>query len=330
MHFIWYISVMTAHKEASEITIAKRVIEAEVTGLQSIASIIDENFVDVIHSIADIKGRIIVTGIGKSGIIAKKFVATMASTGTPSFFIHPVEAIHGDLGMITEDDILILISNSGESPELAQVIEYCKRYGIHMVGICRNPNSSLVKACDKNIVLPNIAEASALPAPTTSTTMTLAICDAIAVVLSERKGFTHADFKVFHPGGSIGAQLQKAKDLMHKDDELPIVKSGVTVSEAILEITKKRFGCVAIIDSTGDMLGVLTDGDLRRHLDHDYRVTIVDDVMTKNPTSAKEEMYAAEILHMLEEKKITNCFVLNGKKPIGILHIHDLLKAKVV
>lgn len=315
--------------EKREIDIAKRVLSTEIEGLQSMLSIIDDNFVEVVHSISDIKGRVIVTGVGKSGIIAKKFVATLASTGTPAFFVHPVEAIHGDLGMITQDDVVVLISNSGESTELAQIIEYCKRYGLHTVGICRNPNSSLVKACEKNLVLPSIPEASALPAPTTSTTMTLAICDAISVVLSELKGFTHADFKIFHPGGSIGAQLQKIKDLMHTGEEMPIIKHGATVNEAIVEITKKRFGCVAVVDDSGEMMGMVTDGDLRRHLDSDFRTISVDHIMSKNPMSFAEDVYAAEVLHMLSINKRTNCFVIKDKKPVGIVHIHDLLAAKV-
>lgn len=315
--------------EFCELTLAIEVIDKEIEGLVAIKQVLGQNFLDVIASLLATRGRVIATGVGKSGLIAKKFVATLASTGTPSMFIHPVEAIHGDLGMITGSDTVIFLSNSGESPELTQVIEYCKRFNVHTVGLCRNENSSMVRDCDQSIVLPNTPEATKLPAPTTSTTMMLALCDAIAVVLAERNGFSHADFKAFHPGGSIGAQLTKLKDLMHVGDELPLIGLGATVSEAILEITKKRFGCVGVVDKAGKLVGLLTDGDLRRHIGLDYRITKVDDLITKNPTVASPDIYAAEMLYILNSKKITNCFAVENGKPVGIIHIHDLLRAKV-
>ncbi len=312
-----------------ELALAREVIDKEIEGLAAIKGSLGDDFLAVIDSLLKTKGRVIATGVGKSGLIAKKFVSTLASTGTPSMFIHPVEALHGDLGMITAADTMVFLSNSGESQELSQVIEYCKRFCIHTIGICRNANSSMVKTCDQNIVLPNIAEATKLPAPTTSTTMMLAMCDAIAVVLSERNGFSHSDFKVFHPGGSIGAQLTKLRELMHTGDDLPLIKLGTTVSEAILEITKKRFGCVGVVDESGNLVGLLTDGDLRRHIGLDYRITKVDELITKNPITVSPDLYAAEMLYILNSKKITNCFAVENGKPIGIIHIHDLLKAKV-
>ncbi len=315
--------------ELCELTLATEVIDKEIEGLIAIKQSLDQNFLNVINSLLSTKGRVIATGVGKSGLIAKKFVATLASTGTPSMFIHPVEALHGDLGMITQADTVIFLSNSGESPELSQVIEYCKRFQIHTIGLSRNKNSNMVRDCDQNIVMPNIPEATKLPAPTTSTTMMLALCDAIAVVLAERKGFTHADFKAFHPGGNIGAQLTKLRDLMHVGEELPLINKGATVSEAIIEITKKRCGCVGVVDKSGKLIGVLTDGDLRRHMDLDYRVTKVEEMSIKNPTIVSPDIYAAEMLYILNNKKITNCFIVEDGKPIGIIHIHDLLRAKV-
>ncbi|MDF3046904.1 MAG: D-arabinose 5-phosphate [Candidatus Midichloriaceae bacterium] len=315
--------------EFCELEIATKVIEQEIEGLIAVKQSLDANFAKVIELLLSAHGRVIATGVGKSGVIAKKFVATLASTGTPSMFIHPVEALHGDLGMITQDDILVLLSNSGESTELAQIIEYCKRFNIHSIGICRNQNSSMVKTCDKSIVLPNIAEASRLPAPTTSTTMMLALCDAIAIVLAERKGFSKADFGIFHPGGNIGAKLSKVRDFMHTGEEVPLINYNTTVNEAIGEITKKRFGCVGVLDNSGELIGVLTDGDLRRNIDKDYRVVKTHEIMTKNPILVSPELYAAEMLYILNDKKITNCFVVENNKPVGIIHIHDLLKAKV-
>jgi arabinose-5-phosphate isomerase len=320
---------LTSINQFCELTLAREVIDKEIEGLTAIKSSLGRDFIDVIESLLATKGRVIATGVGKSGLIAKKFVSTLASTGTPSMFIHPVEALHGDLGMITQADTIVFLSNSGESQELYQVIEYCKRFAIHTIGICRNANSSMVKTCDQSIVLPNIAEATKLPAPTTSTTMMLAMCDAIAVVLSERNGFSHSDFKVFHPGGSIGAQLTKLKELMHTGDDLPLIKLGTTVSEAILEISKKRLGCVGVVDDEGNLVGLLTDGDLRRNIGLDFRVTKVDNLITKNPVTVSPEIYAAEMLYILNSRKITNCFAVEDGKPVGIIHIHDLLKAKV-
>ncbi|MCE2991942.1 MAG: KpsF/GutQ family sugar-phosphate isomerase [Candidatus Jidaibacter sp.] len=315
--------------EFCELELANKVIDQEIKGLIAAKQSLDGNFRDVINLLLSARGRVIATGVGKSGVIAKKFVATLASTGTPSMFIHPVEALHGDLGMITPDDILILLSNSGESSELDQIIEYCKRFNIHSIGICRNQNSSMVRACSKSIVLPNIPEASRLPAPTTSTTMMLALCDAIAVVLAERKGFSKADFGVFHPGGNIGAKLSKLRDFMHAGEDMPLINHNATVNEAIGEITKKRFGCVGVLDEAGNLIGVLTDGDLRRNIDKDYRIVKVHEIMTQNPVLVSPEIYAAEMLYILNSKKITNCFAIEDNKPVGIIHIHDLLKAKV-
>lgn len=313
----------------SDLDIANTVLDLELQGLNSIRNILNSNFTDIINVLYSAKSRVVVSGIGKSGHIAKKFVATLASTGTPAMFLHPAEALHGDLGMVTQDDIMILLSNSGESTELNCVIEYCKRFAIPTIAICRNANSTLAKASDYQFVLANIDEASAVAAPTTSTLMMLSLCDIISVVLHERRGFTKSDFKLLHPGGKIGAQLLKASDLMHTGDKLPLVKTGSRFADAILEMTKKRLGCVAVEDNNGKFLGMLTDGDLRRHIGLDLSATIVDEIMTTQPISASSEMYAAELLHIMNEKKITNLFVIDERKVLGAIHLHDLLNARI-
>ena len=315
--------------QSSDLKTASRVISQEIEGLESIKTILNENFCQVIDILLQTKGRVIITGVGKSGLIAKKFAATLSSMGTPSMFIHPMEALHGDLGMITENDIVILFSNSGQSHELNQICQYCQRFNIHTIVISRNLESDLVRLSDFNIVMPNIAEATKLPAPTTSTTMMLAISDVIAVVLAERKGFTHSDFKVFHPGGSIGAQLIKISDLMHRGIDMPLVNDSATMIDVILEITKKRMGCAGVIDPRGNLIGLITDYDLRIHINNDYHTTLALKIMNKNPTTLGPDLFAAQVLYVMNSKKITNCFITEGNRPVGVIHVHDLLKAGV-
>jgi arabinose-5-phosphate isomerase len=306
-----------------------RVIESEIAGLQSIPRVLDVRFVQIIKVMSQIKGKMVTIGIGKSGIIARKFAATLASVGSPAIFLHPVEAVHGDLGVLSGEDIAFFLSNSGESAELSQVIQYCKRYGIITMGMSRNSESSMTKECDYSIVLPDIAEASQLPAPTTSTTMMIAACDAIAITLAEIKGFTSADFKTFHPGGNIGVRLTRVEEVMHVGQDMPLVKEDVAVSLAILEVASKRFGCVGVIGEDGKLVGMVTDGDLRKHSHMDYRYTVIKEIMTKNPLTFSAKILVAEALHSFNLKKITNSFVVDEEMhPIGIVHIHDLLKVR--
>ena len=276
-------------------------------------------------------GRIIFTGMGKSGIIAKKIVASLASTGSPSFFVHPAEASHGDLGMLSEDDIVIAISNSGESKELADILNYCKRFGISLIAITKNPDSTLGKLADVVLKLPNGEEASPLGlAPTSSTTATLVLGDILTVALMQRKQFTKMDFNQRHPGGKLGSVLLKVSDLMHEDDELPILPETVSIQEALIEITTKRLGCVGFVDENSNLVGILTDGDLRRILTANTLNKNVKSLMTKYPKTITQSALAAEAIKIMNEKKITNLFVVENEKPIGVIHIHDCLNNKVI
>ncbi|MDD7314090.1 MAG: KpsF/GutQ family sugar-phosphate isomerase, partial [bacterium] len=275
------------------------------------------------------KGRIIVTGMGKSGHIARKIAATLASTGTPSFFVHPAEASHGDLGMVTNDDKIIAISNGGESRELSDILLYAKRYGIPLIAITKNPESTLGKAGDIVLKLPDDGEACPLGlAPTSSTTATLVLGDVLAIALMERKGFTKTDYKQRHPGGKLGAILQKVSDLMHKGDDMPIVNEDTPMQEALLVMTSKMLGCVGIIDNSGKLVGIITDGDLRRWLTSDVLNKKVSEVMTKNPKVVSPDILAAEALNIMNNtgRGITQLFAVQDGKPVGIIHIHDCLR----
>lgn len=309
---------------------AKNVLDTEIEGLKAIENWLDDKFVDAVELLYNIKGRVILSGMGKSGHIAHKIAATLSSTGTPSFFVHPGEASHGDLGMITKEDAVILLSNSGETAELKDIINYCKRFAIPIIGMVRRETSVLVTASDIALILPNVPEACKVKAPTTSTTMMLALGDAIAVALMDKKGFNNEDFNIYHPGGKLGAAFIKVGDLMHTDEQVPLIKSGTAMSEALIEMTEKRFGCVGIVDNKGNLLGIITDGDLRRHMSSDLIKRKADDVMTKNPLTVSSENLATKALNIMEGKSITNLFVMDGKKPVGIIHIHDILRAGVV
>jgi len=312
------------------IAIARRVIEQEMQGLSTLSNRIDNQFNIAIDLIFSLSGRVMLCGIGKSGHIARKIAATLASTGTPAAFVHASEASHGDMGMITDKDVVLLLSNSGESGELNNIVEYCKRFAIPIIGITSNPNSTLAKASYVNLVLPKISEASDIDAPTTSTTMMLALGDAMAVVLHEGRGFTKADFKVFHPGGKLGAKLLRVADIMHVGEALPIVHEEVQMIDAVLEITKKRLGYVGIINTEFNLVGVFTDGDLRRHLSCDLKTTAISEVMTKSPLiTVNQNNLASEALGIMNRKAITALFVTEANKPIGIIHMHDILRARV-
>ena len=305
-------------------------IDTEIDALNELKTLLDDNLTKALNLIEQTKGRVIVTGMGKSGHIGKKIAASLASTGTPSFFMHPAEASHGDLGMVTNDDIIIAISNSGESRELIDILNYSKRFGIKLISITKNPNSSLGKAGDIVLRLPLSKEACPLGlAPTSSTTATLVLGDILTVAMIERKGFSKTQFNQRHPGGKLGSILQKVKDIMHTGDEMPILKTNATINEIILEMTSKRLGCVGFVDDNNNFCGMFTDGDLRRCINKDLKNAKAQDIMTKNPITVSKDLFASEAIKILNEKKITNLFVVEDNKAIGVIHIHDLLKSGV-
>ena len=315
-----------------DIACAKQTIDREVEALRTLENSLDNSLSAALDIMEQVKGRVIITGMGKSGHIGRKIAATLASTGTPSFFIHPAEASHGDLGMLTEDDVVLAISNGGESRELSDILVYCKRYGIPLIAMTKNPESTLGKAGDIILRLPDNGEACPLGlAPTSSTTATLVYGDILAIGLIERKGFTKTDYKRRHPGGKLGAILQKVSDLMHTGDEMPLVNEQTNMQEALLVMSSKMLGCVGIVNDKGELTGIITDGDLRRFLAPDILKNKVTTVMTRNPKTIEPDVLAAEALKTMNTtgRGITQLFVLQDKKPIGIIHIHDCLRAGV-
>ena len=268
--------------------------------------------------------------MGKSGHIGNKIAATFASTGTPAFFIHPGEASHGDLGMITQNDVVILLSNSGETKELKDIIYFCKRFEIPIIGFIRRADSELTKSSDVALVLPAIPEANNINAPTTSTTMMLALGDALAVSLIEARGFNSEKFGVFHPGGKLGSAFLRVKDLMRKGDQIPLINSSQKMPEILFEMTSKHLGCTGVSENK-KLLGIITDGDLRRHIDQNFLQQIAENVMTKNPITTNCDDLAVEAIALMNKKSITSLFVLDeGKNIAGILHLHDCLRSGVV
>ena len=305
---------------------AIQTINSEIDTIIKLRDSLGKSFTQALNAMQNAKGRIIITGMGKSGHIGKKIAASLASTGTPSFFVHPAEASHGDLGMITNDDVVIAISNSGESKELVDILNYCKRFGITLISITKNPDSSLGKAGDIILQLPNNGEACPLGlAPTSSTTATLVLGDILTAGLIQRRGFTKADFNDRHPGGKLGSILQKVSDLMHTDSAMPILDENADMQRVLLEITSKRLGCVGFINSLGELTGMLTDGDLRRCLSAQILEEKAINIMTKNPKTISKDLLASEAMKIMHEKKITNIFVVEENKPVGVIHIHDLL-----
>ena len=306
---------------------AIKTIESEIDTIRRLKdSVRAENLTKALDFMQNSKGRIIITGMGKSGHIGRKIAASLASTGTPSFFVHPAEASHGDLGMITEDDVVIAISNSGESRELIDILNYCKRFGIKLIAITKNSESSLGKAGDVVLELPNNGEACPLGlAPTSSTTATLVLGDILTVGMIERKGFSKEDFNDRHPGGKLGSILKRVSDLMHVGQEMPILDENANMQAVLLEMTSRRLGCVGFVNQAGDLTGILTDGDLRRCLSAKILEKKAVDLMTHNPKTISPNAMTAEALKIMHDKKITNLFVLENKKPVGVIHIHDLL-----
>ena len=317
-------------KEKDVISIAKQVINDEITGLQDLYDSINQEFEDVIQKIVKNKGRVIFSGMGKSGYVARKISATISSTGTPSFFIHPAEAGHGDLGMITKQDIVVLLSNSGDTLELNTIIEYCKRFNIFIIGITRKKNSVLSKISDLPVILPNSKEVSDIEIPSTSVIIMLAFWDAITVVLQRLRNFSKEDFKILHPGGKIGAKLLKISKLMHRNKFVPVVDKDSKGTDVILEMTKKGFGCAGVIDEDKKLVGIITDGDLRRHIDMDFKKVTAEQMMSSNPVTIGKDAFASQALYIMNSKNITQIFVVKDNKPIGIVHMHDLLRAGIV
>ena len=283
-----------------------------------------------IAQLAAAKGRVVVTGIGKSGLVGQKIAATLASTGTPAFFVHPTEASHGDLGMVTADDAIIALSWSGETVELANIITYSRRFRVLLIAITSNGQSALGTQADVALVLPKAKEACPHGlAPTTSTTLQLVLGDALAVALLEAKGFSAADFKVFHPGGKLGANLKFVTELMHSGEAMPIVGATMVMAEALLVMTQKTFGCVGVIDVTGQLIGMITDGDLRRHMSGGLLAMRADAIMTRKPDTLAPTTLASAALEHFNSRKRTQMFVVDGGRPVGVLHVHDLLRAGV-
>ncbi len=308
---------------------AKRVLETEADALSFLASNLPSDFETAIQLMLTLKGRVIVSGIGKSGHIGRKISATLASTGTPSYFVHCAEASHGDLGMITKDDICLLISNSGETAEMRDIVAHSRRFSIPMIAISSKPDSTLMNAADYKLALPKAKEACSIGmAPTTSTTLTLALGDALAVALMEKRSFMPEDFRVFHPGGKLGAQMASVGQLMHSGSDLPLVEHNTPMSETLLVMTAKGFGIAGVVQD-GQLIGAISDGDLRRNMEQLMGATAIE-VATPNPVTVTESELAAGALAIMQEKKISALLVANNKRePIGILHIHDLLRAGV-
>ena len=319
-----------AHVNA-DLACARRVLRLEAEGLEALARSLDEGFTEALDLLDGRTGRVVVTGIGKSGHVARKIAATLSSTGTPALFVHPAEASHGDLGMIEpEGDAVIALSNSGETAELADLVAYAKRFHIPLIAITGRADSALAQAADVALVLPASDEASPMGlAPTTSTTVMLALGDAIAVALLERKGFSPDRFHALHPGGRLGRMLLKVADLMHRGEEVPLVGGDTAMADALLVMTNKRFGCVAIVDGDGILQGVITDGDLRRHMSPGLLDLRAAEVMTRAPRTIGADALASEAVGLMNSNTITNLFVVEDGRPVGILHIHDCLRAGV-
>jgi arabinose-5-phosphate isomerase len=324
-----------AHKPDADqvIATAQRVLTQEAQALRVLADRLNGDFTRAVGLIFGLSGRLVVTGMGKSGHIARKIAATLSSTGTPALYVHPGEASHGDLGMITEKDAVLALSNSGEAAELDAILEYTRRFAIPLISMTGKNDSTLARAADITLILPPEPEACPMGlAPTTSTTMMLGLGDAIAVALMEMRGFGKDDFRVFHPGGKLGRVLLKVSGVMHGPERLPLVTEDMKMSAAILVMTESGFGCAGVIDGQGDLVGIVTDGDLRRHMGPDLMAAPVQAVMTPNPKTIGPDALAAEALGVmnLSARPFTALLVVENRKPIGIVSVHDLLRAGVM
>ena len=312
------------------VEVGRRVLAIEVEALRLLSEDLGEAFVQAVETLFACKGRIVLTGMGKSGHVARKITATLASTGTPAMFVHPAEASHGDLGMIGQDDVVLALSKSGDVRELADVIGYAHRFAIPLIAMTANAESQLGKAATLVLLLPDAPEATGeVSAPTTSTTLQIALGDALAVALLERRGFTARDFHVFHPGGKLGAMLRTVGDLMHRLEEAPLVAEATPMPDAIRVMTERKLGIVGVTAADGALIGVITDGDLRRNFEGLGDRT-VGEIMTRTPRSVTAETLAGDAARLMNDNRITVLFVVRDGKPVGVLHVHDVLSAGVV
>jgi arabinose-5-phosphate isomerase len=309
---------------------ARRVLDLEATALKALADRLDGRFRHALDILAGTGGRVIVSGMGKSGLVGRKIAATLASTGTPAQYVHPGEASHGDLGMITASDCVLALSNSGETPELADLLAHAKRFAIPLIAITARAGSTLAQTADVTLMLPDVAEACPMGlAPTSSTTMMMGLGDALAVALLERKGFTPDQFRVLHPGGKLGKQLLRVDALMHRGDEMPLIRLGASMREALIVMTAKSFGCAVVVDRDGLLAGMITDGDLRRHMSENLLGRQVEQVMNQAPKTIRPTALAAEALGVMNERRVTQLVVTESDRPIGIVRMHDILRAGV-
>jgi len=317
---------------SDDLQVARDVLNTEAAGLLSLAAALTNRFSQAVDRLVT-GGRVIVSGMGKSGHIGRKIAATLASTGTPAMFVHPAEASHGDLGMIVAGDAVLALSNSGETAELADLVAHARRFALPLVAVTARPESTLARAADVALILPRAPEACPMGlAPTTSTTMQLALGDAIAVALLTRRGFTQADFQTIHPGGRLGVRLRRVRDLMHANDAMPVAPPDMPMDAALVRMTEKRFGCLGITDPNGRLCGIITDGDLRRAMGPGLLARLTGEVMTPDPRTIGPDALAVEALHMMNahERPVTTLFVVDAAaRPIGILHVHDLLRAGI-
>ena len=321
-----------AQDQQRDLNAATRVLSYAADALGALATALDGEFVRAIDVLMAAKGRIIVSGMGKSGHIARKVAATLSSTGTPAYFVHPAEASHGDLGVIGRQDVLLMLSWGGETAELGNLISYAKRFRLPLIGIASNPDSTLMQAADVKLLLPRAPEACPNGlAPTTSTTMMLALGDALAVALMERKGFSPDQYRDIHPGGSLGRALIRVADLMHRGDEIPLAREDANMRDVLLTMASGRLGCVGLVDGAGALVGIVTDGDVRRHAAENLENRSAAEIMTRKPKLAHPGQLAVEALADMTENKITQLFVLEAsdkaRRPVGVLHIHDCLRA---
>ncbi len=315
----------------TELEVARSVLATEAAGLRALSAALDERFARAVALLAEAAGRVVVSGMGKSGHVGRKIAATLASTGTPALFVHPAEASHGDLGMIVAGDAVLALSNSGETPELADLVAHTRRFGLPLVAVTAGAGSALAQAADVVLLLPPAAEACPMGlAPTTSTLMQMALGDALAVALLTRRGFTATEFRRFHPGGRLGARLRRVRELMHSGDAVPLASPETRMDRALLLMTEKRFGCLGVVGADGLLAGVVTDGDLRRHMGPELLTRRVAEVMTEQPRVIGAEAMAVEALATMNAsaRPVTSLFVVDpAGRPVGILHIHDLLRA---
>ena len=325
---------LVSGRSSGPLASARRTVITEQAGLAALAAALEnglaEPFARAVEMMRTAVGRVIVSGVGKSGHIGRKIAATFASTGTPAFFVHATEASHGDLGMITAGDVVVVLSWSGETPELRSMVEYAGRFRIPLIAITATAESSLARQADVVLLLPQTAEACPHGlAPTTSTLLQLVLGDALAIALLESRGFTAEEFRVFHPGGKLGASLHFVRDIMHRAPALPVARLGTPMTEAIVHMTEKGFGCLGITDDAGRLVGIITDGDLRRHLGPNLLSRSVDEVMTRAPKTISPDTLVGVALDLLNKSKITAIFIVEDGKPAGIVHFHDLLRIGV-